>query len=148
MKKNMLLAAACTLLFCTAIFAQKVNTDSLSLVAKISENQLKLGKLENEVEQKTKNKTNAADQAQKSANANATAANNLSNDPSDQKLARQADNKASDAKGDARTARKDAKRLDDLNKSIIELKSKIAQQQIDLSKYTGTTVVSDSTHVH
>jgi len=26
MKKNMLLAAACTLLFCTAIFAQKVNS--------------------------------------------------------------------------------------------------------------------------
>jgi hypothetical protein len=44
------------LYLCVNVSAQKINTDSLKLIAKISEDQLKLGKLQNMVEQKTRNK--------------------------------------------------------------------------------------------
>jgi cell division protein FtsL len=137
MKKTFLLATAFMLCICTGVFAQtpKVNTDSLSLVSKISEDQLKLGKLQNEVDQKTRAKQDAAVKAQQSADANAVAANRLTSDPGDQKLARQADNKAGDAKSDARFSRKEARRLDDLNKEISDLKIKIAANQEKLNKY-------------
>lgn len=112
-----------------------MNTDSLKLVVKISEDQLKLGNWENMVDQKTTNKTNAAVTAQNSANVNANAAENLSNDPNNKKLASEADNKAVDAKIDSRKSRKEAKKLDELNKNIIDLKGKIAQEQAKLSVY-------------
>jgi hypothetical protein len=124
-----------------SVSAQKSNTDSLKLVAKISEDQLRLGKLENEVGRKTKVKNEAADQAQNSADANTNAAEKLSNDPQDKKLARNADNKAGDAKTDARRARKDAARLDDLNHSIESLESKIAKEQGKLDRYTHSSLL-------
>jgi len=135
MKKTLFVSVCCLLFCCTAAFAQKANTDSLALVAKISECQLKLGKLQNEVDQKTKNKEDAADKAQRSADENAIAATKLSDNPNDRKLARKADNKAGDARGDARTARREANRLEKLNKDIYNLKNKIADQQAKLNKY-------------
>lgn len=133
------------MLFGIAVFAQtpKANTDSLTLAASISEHQLKLGKLQNEVDQKTKNKQDAAAQAQKSANENSAAASNLTGSPDDRKLARQADNKAADARGDARSSRKETRRLNNLNSDINDLKAKIADEQFKMTKYTG-----DSTTVH
>lgn len=156
MQKILLLTSIGLLFFCMSVSAQKVNTDSLSLVSKISEDQLKLGKLQNQVEQKTKNKQDASEQAQKSANENSTAAGKLSDKPKDKKLARTANKKASDAKSDSRNARKEESRLDKLNKDIQDLKNRIAKNQAKLNKYIqdGNTpratipvpIKSDTTH--
>lgn len=131
----MLLTSIGLLFLCMSISAQKVNTDSLSLVSKISADQLKLGKLQNQLEQKTKNQQDASEQAQQSANENATAADKLSDNPENKKLARKANNKAGDAKSDARNARKEAKNLDNLNKDIQDLKNRIADNQVKLNKH-------------
>jgi hypothetical protein len=135
MQKVLLLTSIGLLFLCMSLSAQKVNTDSLSLVSKISADQLKLGKLQNQFEQKTKNKQDASAQAQKSANENSTAADKLSDDPENKKLARKANNKASDAKSDSRNARKESNSLDKLNKDIQDLKNRIANNQVKLNKY-------------
>jgi hypothetical protein len=134
MKKLLSLTSAC-IFFCVSGFAQ-VNTDSLAIVAKISEDQLQLGKLQNTVTKKTNNKQNDSLVAQQSANANATAANSLSANPQDKNDAKQANNAAGTAKGDSRRARKSSDKLDDLNKSILDLQNKIAGEQMELSKFT------------
>lgn len=135
MKKIYLFTSMMLVFMCTSVFAQKINTDSLSLVSKISSDQLKLGKLQNTVEQKTRDKQDAATQAQKSADENKTAASRLSDDAQDKKLARQADNKAGDARSDAKKARIAADKLDRLNKDIQDLQDKIAKNQSRLNKY-------------
>ena len=139
MKKVFLLASMGTLFFCAKVSAQQVNTDSLKLVSKISEDQLKLGKLQNTVDQKTKTKQDDATKAQESANKNSTDATRLSNDPENKKDARDAANAAGDAKSDARKARKAADNLAKVNKNIAELQSKIADEKILLSRYTQQT---------
>lgn len=135
MQKILLLTSICLLFLGMSVSAQKVNTDSLSLVSKISADQLKLGKLQNQLEQKTKNDLEASEQAQKSANDNVTAADKLSDNPANRKLARKANNKAGDAKSDARNARKESNRLDKLNKDIQYLKNRIADNQVKLDKH-------------
>src|ERR1700722_19466123 len=134
MKRILGLITICFLFFYTTISAQKVNTDSLSLVSKISSDQLKLGKLQNTVEQTTKDKQEASMKAQKSADENSVAARKLSDNPEDKKLDREAKNKAGDAKSDARTARKEEGKLDDLNRDIQDLKNKTASEQVKLNK--------------
>jgi len=118
--------------------AQKVNTDSLKLISKISQDQLELGKLQNTVEQKTRNKEDGAVAAQQSADKNSTAATRLSNNPQNKQDAKQADNTAGDARTSARKARKAADRLDKVNKDIADLQTRIAKEQQELSKYTRT----------
>jgi len=127
------------LFLCVKTSAQKVNTDSLKLISKIGDDQLKLGKLQNTVDQKTRNKEDGAVAAQESADKNATAATRLSNDPENKKDAKQADNAAGDARSNARKARKADDRLNKVNKDIADLQSKIAREQAELSKYTGTS---------
>ena len=139
MKKITLFIVLGTLLSCAGASAQTANTDSLKLVSKISSNQLKLAQLQNEVDQKTQNKTDAGIRAQNSANDNTEAAKKLSDNPDDKKLARQANNRASDAKNDARSSRKEARRLINLNKDIADLKIKINKDQVKLDKFTGIT---------
>jgi lipopolysaccharide export LptBFGC system permease protein LptF len=155
MKRLLFLTAVGLFLFGMTGYAQ-VNTHSLAIVAKISEYQLQLGKLQNTVPQKTNDKQNDSLKAQQSADANARAANSLSANPQDKTDARQADNAASTAKGDSRTARKSTGKLDDTNKKIMDLQNKIADQQMKLSKFTHlpyvpptpTVVVqSDSSHI-
>jgi hypothetical protein len=140
---------------CVSASAQKVNTDSLRLISKIGEDQLKLGRLKNTVAQKTWNKQDDSLAAQQSADKNSTAATRLSNDPQNKKDARQADDAAGDARTNARKARKAARQLDRVNKDIADLQSKIANEQAELARYTGTsavpyvsagTVEQDSTH--
>ncbi len=142
MKKIYLLGSMALLLVYTDVSAQKVNTDSLSLVSKISSDQLKLGKLQNTVPEKTHAKDDAATKAQQSADENKTAAARLGDDAMDKKLARQADNKASDARSDAKKARIAADKLDNLNKDMQELQDKIAKNQSKLNNYlsVGTSV--------
>ncbi|OQP62000.1 hypothetical protein A3860_30415 [Niastella vici] len=135
MQKVVLLTSIGLLFFCMSTFAQKVNTDSLSLVSKISSDQLKLGKLQNQLEQKTKNKQDASAQAQKSANENSDAADKLSDKPENKKLARKANTKAGNAKSDSRNARRESDRLDKLNNDIQDLKNRIADNQAKLNKY-------------
>ena len=135
MQKVLLLTSIGLLIFCMTTFAQKVNTDSLSLVSKISSDQLKLGKLQNQLEQKTKNRQDASEQAKEFANENSNAADKLSNNPENKKLARKASNKAGNARSDSRNARRESDRLDKLNKDIQDLKNRIANNQVKLNKY-------------
>lgn len=133
MKKLLLLIS--TSLFIYISTSAQVNTDSLSLVSEISRDQLKLGKLQNQLEQQVNNKQNALEKVQRSANKNSTAAEKLSNDPDSKKLARKAKNTARDAKKDSRNARNESESLDNLNKDIENLKNRIAKNQVKLNKY-------------
>jgi len=135
MKKALYLLPVGLLFLCTSVPAQKANIDSLELVAQISQDQLKLGKLQNMVDQKVKNKQAAAIDAQNSASENVRSAEKLNTDPDNKKLASDANSKASDAKSDAGKSRKETRRLDDLNKNIMDLKGKIAVAQARLNTY-------------
>lgn len=137
MKKITLFVVLGTMFLCTGTYAQNVNTDSLSLISKISDNRLKLGHLQNEVDQKTKNQTDAGQKVQESANENTEAAKKLGDNPTDKKLARKADKRASDAKSDARSSRKETRRLVSLNNDIANLKNKINKDQAKLDLLTG-----------
>ncbi|WP_207515192.1 hypothetical protein [Longitalea luteola] len=132
MKKLSLLISS-GLLFCMSISGQ-VNTDSLSLVSEISKDQLKLGKLQNQLEQQVSSKRMASEKAQNSAHKNSSAADKLSDDPNNKKLARKAKNKAGDAKRDSRDARNEAENLDKLNKDIRHLENRIADNEVKLYK--------------
>lgn len=138
--KKLLSFTIAGLLLCIAGHTQ-MNTDSMAIVAKISEYQLKLGKLQNTIAQKTNDKQNDSVKAQQSADANARAANSLSANPQDKTDARQADRAASNAKGDSKAARKAANKLNDLDKDILDLQTKISEQQLKLSRFTRYTVV-------
>ena len=152
MQKVLLLTSIGLLFFCISTFAQKVNTDSLSLVSKISTDQLRLGKLQNQLEQKTKNKEDASAQAQKSANENSAAADKLRDNSDNKKLARKANNKAGNAKSDSRNARRESDRLDELNKDIQEVKNRISDNQVKLNKHIqngrANRVTPDTTTQH
>ena len=123
-----------------AVSAQKINTDSLSLVSKISENQLKRAKLQNTVDQTMKDKADAATKVQNSANQNNEDANRLSNDPQNKNLAKKADNSAEDARRDSKRARSANKKLHDLNKEIAKLDDKITSEQKKLAVFTGLPI--------
>src|SRR6185437_8586211 len=110
MKKALHLLPVGIFLLCTSARAQKANIDSLELVAQISQDQLKLGKLQNMVDQKTSNKETAAVDAQNSANDNVRAAERLNADPNNKKLAGDANSKAGDAKSDAGKSRRESRR--------------------------------------
>ena len=124
--------------FSLAASAQKINTDSLSIVSKISEYQFKMAKLQNTVQQTTWNKQDAAVKVQNASDKSSQDANRLDNDPQNKQLAKASDNAASDARADSKAARKANKKLDDLNKEISVLNGKITDQQTRLSVYTGT----------
>jgi len=136
MQKSMYLLPLAVFFLSICARAQKVNIDSLELVAQISQDQLKLGKLQNLVDERTRNKQTSAVNAQNSASNNVTAAEKLNDDPDNKRLARDANNKAGDAKSDAGKARKDSRRLDDLNKDILDLRTKISIAQAKLSVYS------------
>jgi len=140
MKKVFYLIPAGVLFLCASVLGQKANIDSLELVAQISQDQLKLGKLQNMVDEKTRNKQAAAVDAQNSASDNVRAAEKLNDNPNNKKLASDANSKAGDAKSDAGKARKESRRLDDLNKNIMELRNKIAIAQARLKMYSPTAV--------
>jgi hypothetical protein len=133
MKKLILLISG-GLFFCMSISGQ-VNTDSLSIVSDISRDQLKLGKLKNQLEQQENNNLMASEKAQSSANQNSTAADKLKDNPDSKKLARKANNSAGDARKDSRSARKESKMLDKLNRDIVYLENRIAANKIKLNKH-------------
>lgn len=120
--------------------AQQINTDSLKLVSKISEYQLKRAKLQNTVDQTTRDKEDAASTVQTSADKSSQDASRLSSDPENKSLARKADNAASDAQRDSRRSRKANDKLKDLNKQIAELNTQITDEQSKLDVYRGTLI--------
>jgi hypothetical protein len=122
------------------VTAQKINTDSLSLVSKISEYQLKRAKLQNTVKQTTWNKQDDSLKVQNSANKNSEDANRLSNDPQNKQLAKTADHSASDARRDSKEARHADRKLDNLIKQIAGLTNKIVSEQTKLDAYTNPVV--------
>ena len=138
-----------------AVTAQKINTDSLTIVSKISDYQLKRAKLVNTVQQTTWDKQDAATKVQTSADKNSQDANRLNEDPQNKQLAKNADNSASDARKDSKSARNANKKLENLNKEIADLDNKIADQQTKLRVYTNVTspmvmpavaTIADTTH--
>lgn len=142
--------------FSLAATAQKINTDSLSLVSKISEYQLKRAKLQNTVDQTVQDKTDAAAKVQISANQNSEDANRLTNDPQNKNLAKKADHSAGDARRDSKRSRNANNKLRDLYKEIAKLDDKITGEQRKLAVFTGvvapleikpndTPVIPDST---
>lgn len=154
MKKNKnnkllvgLLCAITTVLFMSqAAFAQKSkpispakalkNTkDSLSLVATISKDSVKLADLQSQVEKKTSAKQKAEESAQQIADDNTEAARRLSNNPLDKKLAKKAANLSSEAKSSTRKARSAGEDLDDLNKDITSLQRKNEKDRDKLGKF-------------
>jgi len=135
MQKILLLTSIGLLFLYLSAFAQTVNTDSLSLVTKINADQIKLDKLQSQLEQKTKDKQDALARAQQSADKNSNAADKLGDNADNKKLARKANRKAGNAKSDARKARKASDRLDELQKDIQRVKNRIAENQGKLNKY-------------
>ena len=136
MKKVLYLLPLSLLFLCTSVVAQKANVDSLELVAQIAKDQVKLGKLQNMVDKQMANKKTAGVDTQNSASDNVRAAEKLNADPNNKKLASEADSKASDAKSDAGKARKETRKMNELNKDIFELKDKIATAQARLRVYS------------
>lgn len=154
MRKTIIMTAIAVVFAAMSVSAQQINTDSLTLVSKISADQLKLAKLQNTVDQITRDKQDYATAAQQSADKNKKEASRLSDDPTDKTQARKADNSAGDARSDARKARKASDKLKELNKSIADLKDKISKEQKQLDAYgpapsasinTGRPMPADST---
>jgi Skp family chaperone for outer membrane proteins len=135
MQKILLLTSIGLLFFYMFSFAQQINADSLALVSKINADQIKLDKLQSQLEQKTKDKQDALASAQRSANRNSNAADKLSDNADNKKLARKANRKAGDARSDARKARKASDRLEKLQKDIQDVTKRIANNQAKLNKY-------------
>jgi hypothetical protein len=135
MKRLLLLTSIGVLILSVSTYAQ-ANADSLAIVAKISNYQLQMAKLQNTVVKKTNDKQNDSLRAQQSATANSTAANTLNEDPQDKSDARKADQAAGNAKSEARKARKAADRLDDVNRKILDLQRKIGLEQEKLNTFT------------
>jgi hypothetical protein len=129
------LMTACLVAFSIALSAQKINTDSLTLVNEIADYQLKKAKLTNTMEQITSDKKDAATKVQTSANQNSSDAERLSNDPQNKKLAKNSDNSASEARKDSKSARIASTKLDKLNEDIADLDKKIAKKQKKLDVY-------------
>lgn len=123
------------------VSAQQINTDSLTIVNKISDYQLKRAKLQNTVKQTMWDKQDAATKVQTSADKNSQDANRLNTDPQNRQLAKDADNSASNARRDSRRARSANRKLDNLNKEIAGLDTKISEQQQKLSAYTKTELM-------
>ncbi|HUB62419.1 MAG TPA: hypothetical protein VL978_17015 [Puia sp.] len=105
------------------------------LLAKVSEDSVKLVKYKGMVSQFEKDKKDAANQAQESADDNKRAADRLADNPQDKKLARRAHSAARKAKSDSQKARVTADKLDDLNKDIRKLTAQLGKEQAKLDKY-------------
>jgi hypothetical protein len=114
--------------------AQAPNKDSIKLVNRITEDKDKLSKLQALVPELETQKETTAAKAQESADANRKAANKLSNDPQYKRLAKRADNRAGDARSDAKKARNAESKLDKTNRDIRNLAEKIEKEESRLRK--------------
>ena len=111
--------------------------DVIELEKLVNTQKLKLASLENSQESKRRDMESAQKNAQKSADENAEIASKLSSDPDDRKLARKAKRAAKSAKRDARKSRKATDNFEDLQKEIITLRKKLADNEQRLSSMNG-----------
>ena len=111
--------------------------DVIELEKLVNTQKLKLASLENSQESKRRDMESAQKNAQKSADENAEIASKLSSDPDDRKLARKAKRAAKSAKKDARQSRKASGNFEDLQKEIITLRKKLADNEQRLSSMNG-----------
>ncbi|SEJ39410.1 hypothetical protein SAMN04487995_4444 [Dyadobacter koreensis] len=145
--KNKWMIVALGLLLSVQLSAQVVSKDSISTLNEqkhalkigkdLNEQKIKLTKLENQLAVKTRLVDKTAEQAQISADKNGTAADRLTEDAQDKKKASRANNSARHAQHDAKKARKAYDDLENLNKDIESLKSKIADDEIKLAAIPG-----------
>ena len=145
--KNKWMIAILGLLISIQVSAQVVSKDSISTLKEqkhalkiskdLNEQKIKLAKLENELTAKTQLVEKTAEQAQVSADKNGTAADRLTDDAQDKQKASKANNSARHAQRDAKKARKAYDDLENLNKDIESLKSKIADDEVKLAEIPG-----------
>jgi hypothetical protein len=145
--KNKWIMAALGLIISMQLSAQGVSKDSISTLKEqkhalqisrdLNEQKIKLAKLENEVTAKTQLVDRTAEKAQVSADKNGTAADRLTGDAQDKSKASKANNSARHAQRDAKKARKAYDDLENLNKDIESLKSKIADDETKLAAIPG-----------
>lgn len=139
--------AALGLLISMQLSAQVVSKDSISTLKEqkhalqisrdLNDQKIKLAKLENELTATTHLADKTAQQAQISADKNDTAADRLTDDAQDKRKASRASNSARHAQRDAKKARRAYEKLEDLNKDIESLRSRIADDEIKLSGIQG-----------
>jgi hypothetical protein len=84
--------------------------------------------------------------AQESADDNKRAADKLADNPQDKKLASRAHSAAKQAKSDSQKARVAAVKLDDLNKDIKKLTTRLGKEQAKLNKYQAAREPASSAH--
>lgn len=143
MKMQWVMSLMATMLMSVSLSAQVVSKDSLTslknqkeaieLSKKINEHKTELAKLENQVSVKTLEADQTAEKAKKSAEANVQAAGKLRDDAQDKQLSKKAGKSASSASHEAKKARKAAGNLEGLQKDIVSLKGKIADQEAKLA---------------
>jgi hypothetical protein len=107
----------------------------IKMLAKMSEDSVKLVKYKGMISPFEKDKKDAANQAQQSADDNKRAADRLADNPQDKTLARRAHTAAKQARSDSQKARVAAGKLDDLNKDIKKLGKQLGKEQAKLEKY-------------
>jgi septal ring factor EnvC (AmiA/AmiB activator) len=127
--------------------SQVTNDKKLAkLLAKVSEDSVKLVKFRGMISQFEKDKKDAADQAQQSADDNKRAADRLADNPQDKRLARRAHSSAKTARSDSQKARVAANKLDDLNSDIKKLDRQLGKERDRLSSYQAARVTAVSEH--
>jgi hypothetical protein len=118
----------------------------IKLLAKVSEDSVKLVKFNGMVSQFEKDKKDAANMAQQSADDNKQAADRLADNPQDKRLARRAHSAAKTAKSDSQKARVAADKLDDLNSDIKKLTRQLGKEQNKLATYQAARAPAISAH--
>jgi hypothetical protein len=116
------------------------------LLAKVSEDSVKLVKFRGMISQFEKDKKDAANQAQQSADDNKQAADRLADNPQDKRLARRAHSAAKTARSDSQKARVAADKLDDLNSDIKKLNRQLGKEQTRLATYQAERAPAISEH--
>lgn len=116
------------------------------LLAKVSEDSVKLVKYKGMVSQFEKDKKDAANMAQQSADDNKQAADRLADNPQDKRLARRARSAARAAKNNSQKARVAADKLDDLNSDIKKLSRQLDKEQTKLATYQAPAAPTVSSH--
>lgn len=117
----------------------KAEKQKVTIETRLKSNQEKLARLEQELIEKQAARDKAVTQAEESADENRRLAVQLSNDPSNKKKARRADNASGDARKDAKRARIATSNLQDVENDIKSIKKKIAEDEKRLNTMSAKT---------
>ena len=149
MKNKVLLILSVIFVLAKLAHAQSSTTNSISdikqqkrmldIAQRVEERKQKLVKLEKELGEKNGEKDKAIRQSEESAIENREAAIKLSDDAQDRKKAKRAEKRSDQAKRDAKKARGAASNAKELEKDILQLRKKIAEDEETLSKLNAQT---------